>query len=463
MGVLRYFDPSVETVIQTDASQKGLGAVLLQQGQPVCYASKALKDTEKNYSSIERETLGVVWDLERFNYFIFGRHCTVNTDHKPLESIFKKSLSSCPPRLQRFLMRALKYDVTVNYVKGPDVPIADALSRVSPKLASANGQLPKIHVHHITQNLPASPTRLQQIRDETKKDPTLSLLKETVIEGWPQKREIVEEGLLLKGDRILIPPTLRPEILDIIHQGHLGQEKCLLRARTCVFGSGITKDIINKVDQCEPCQKYQRKAPKEPILQPQPPCRPWERLSSDMFQFKGQQYLLLTDQCSRFPIIRRLTSTTSSEIINNLKSIFAEHGIPLQLITDHGPQYSSAEFDGFMTTYGVEHSTTSSLYPQSNGSAERMVQTVENILKNAKRTRKILTLLFCPTEPHPWTTSSSPPQNCSPAEISKPDYPCTSETLLTALTMKPQESNWQCIRRKKHNITTSTRDHLRNH
>lgn len=86
-------------------------------------------------------------------------------------------------------MRALKYDVTVNYVKGPDVPIADALSRVSPQFASANGQLPEIHVHHITQNLPVSPTRLQQIRDETKKDPTLSLLKETVFEGWPQKRE----------------------------------------------------------------------------------------------------------------------------------------------------------------------------------------------------------------------------------------------------------------------------------
>ena len=228
----------------------------------------------------------------------------------------------------------------------------------------------------------------------------MSLLKETVFEGWPQKREkcppllhdywnfreelTVEDGLLLKGDRILIPPTLRPEVLDIILQDHLGQEKCLLRACTCVFWPGITKDIISKVDQCKPCQKYQRKAPKEPILQPQPPCRPWERLSSDMFQFGGQQYLLLTDQYSRFPIIRRLKSTTSSAVINHLKSIFAEHGIPLQLITDNGPQYSSAEFDGFMTTYGVEHITSSPMYPQSNGSAERMVQTVENILRKCE-------------------------------------------------------------------------------
>ena len=107
-----------------------------------------------------------------------------------------------------------------------------------------------------------------------------------------------------------------------------------------------------------------------------------------MFQFKGQQYLLLTDQYSRFPIIRRLTSTTSSAIINTLKSIFAEHGIPLQLVTDNGPQYSSAEFHGFMTTYGVEHMTTSSMYPQSDESAERMVHTVENILKKCEEDKE---------------------------------------------------------------------------
>ena len=167
-----------------------------------------------------------------------------------------------------------------------------------------------------------------------------------------------------------------------------------------------------------------------------------------MFQFGGQQYLLLTDQYSRFPIIRRLTSTTSSAVINHLKSIFAEHGIPLQLVADNGPQYSSAEFDGFMTTYGVEHITSSPMYPQSNGSAERMVQTVENILRKWEED-KILILLFCSTEPHPWTTSSSPPQICSPTENSKPDYLCTSETLLTAVAMKPQESNLQVPTRKE--------------
>ena len=108
MSVLRYFDPKADTTIQTDASQKGLGAALLQHGQPICYASRALTDTEQNYSNIERETLGVVWGLEKFHYFIYGKHCTLHTDHKPLESIFKKKLAHCPPRLQRLLIRALK-------------------------------------------------------------------------------------------------------------------------------------------------------------------------------------------------------------------------------------------------------------------------------------------------------------------------------------------------------------------
>ena len=86
LGVLRYFDPKADTVIQTDTSLKGIGAVLLQGGQPVCYTFKALTDKEQRYSNIEREALGLVWGLERFHYFIYGKQCkcTIHTDHKDL-------------------------------------------------------------------------------------------------------------------------------------------------------------------------------------------------------------------------------------------------------------------------------------------------------------------------------------------------------------------------------------------
>ena len=400
MGVLRYFNPKADTTIQTDASQKGLGAVLLQHGQPICYASRALTETEQNYSNIERETLGVVWGLEKFNYFIYGKHCTLHTDHKPLESIFKKKLVNCPPRLQRLLIRALKYDVTVKYVKGSEVPIADALSRVTPQPCTKADQSRQIHVHHITRTLPASPIKLQQIREETAKDNTLALLRDTIYEGWPSSRSecllplsdfwnfredlTIEDGIVLKCDRIVVPPTLRPDILKTIHQGHLGVEKCLLRARSTVYWPGITSDITQLVSQCEACQKHQKRTQKEPLLQPEPPCRPWERLSSDLFEHRGQQYLLLSDHYSKFPIIRKLTGTSSLAIVNHMKSIFSEHGIPSQLITDNGPQYDSREFRQFTESYGIEHITSSPLYPQSNGFAERTVQTVKNTLRKCE-------------------------------------------------------------------------------
>ena len=201
----------------------------------------------------------------------------------------------------------------------------------------------------------------------------------------------------------MIPPSLRPEVLNIIHQGHLGQDKCLLRARTSVFWPGITKEIINQVNQCDPCQKYQRKAEKEPILQPEPPNRAWERLSSDLFEFKGQQYLILKDQYSRFSVIRRLTSTTSSAVINHLMSIFAEHGIPTQPMTENGLQYSSAEFKHFMKVYG--RLLAPQCTPNQTGLLSEWSKPWRTSSKSAMKPKKTRTLLFCPTEPLPW-------QNC---------------------------------------------------
>lgn len=92
---------------------KGLGAILLQNGQTVCYASKALTETEQKYSNIKREALGLVLGLERCHYFIYCKQCTIQTDHEELEVIFRKELSSCPTKLQRFVLRALEYDIKV--------------------------------------------------------------------------------------------------------------------------------------------------------------------------------------------------------------------------------------------------------------------------------------------------------------------------------------------------------------
>ena len=134
--IIPYYDPnpSTPTILQFDASQIGLGAWLRQNHSGtekiVAMASRALTDTERRYSNIERECLAVVFGLEKFEYYLFGREVIVETDHSPLEQIFKKNIAEAPTRLQRLLLRHLKFDITVKYKPGKSIPVADALSRV---------------------------------------------------------------------------------------------------------------------------------------------------------------------------------------------------------------------------------------------------------------------------------------------------------------------------------------------
>ena len=113
-------------------SKTRLGAVLLQEGQPVVYASRVLTDTECRYSNIKRELLGVVFGLERLHHYTFGKSITVETEHQPLTSIWKKTIATSSPRQQRLLLRLAKYDVHIEYLWGRENVIADALSRVAP-------------------------------------------------------------------------------------------------------------------------------------------------------------------------------------------------------------------------------------------------------------------------------------------------------------------------------------------
>ena len=99
--------------VQVDAFQRGLGTCLLQEGEPIAYASKSLTDTETRYANIERELLAIVFACQQLNTYVLGRPFTVESDHKPLEMIHQKSLASAPPRLQRMLLQLQRYDVTI--------------------------------------------------------------------------------------------------------------------------------------------------------------------------------------------------------------------------------------------------------------------------------------------------------------------------------------------------------------
>ena len=225
LPVLAYFDKTKKHTIQCDASKKGLGAVLLQESKPVIYMSRALTETGQRYSNIERELLAIVSALERLNHYTFGRTITVQSDHQPLQSIWKKSIVSASPRLQRLLLILTHYDLNIEFLRGKENMVADALSRVCPLQSSdpktKDSNIDVIPVHHITQTALVHKTRLQELRLATQSDPTLCSLTKFVHKGWPQSRkdcpeqlldfwsfrqEISEEdGLLYKNQRLIMP------------------------------------------------------------------------------------------------------------------------------------------------------------------------------------------------------------------------------------------------------------------
>ena len=138
LPVLAYFKKTKKHTIQCNASMKGLSAVLLQESKPVMYISRALTETEQRYSNIERELLAIVFALERLNHYTFGRTITVQSDHQPLQSIWKKSIVSTSPRLQRLLLRLAHYNLNIEFLRGKENVIADALSRVCPLQSNNN-------------------------------------------------------------------------------------------------------------------------------------------------------------------------------------------------------------------------------------------------------------------------------------------------------------------------------------
>ena len=155
---LPYFNPNSSTTLQTDASKKGLSAVLLQNSRPVMFVS--LTGSERNYQNLERECLATIWGMEKFHYFLCGKKFTLETNQKPLVSIYRKHMVEISPKIQRLIVRSFPYQpFDMQYKKGMEIPLADALSRVTPTPVEDDGiQLPIVAVNLITSNLPVSST-----------------------------------------------------------------------------------------------------------------------------------------------------------------------------------------------------------------------------------------------------------------------------------------------------------------
>ena len=182
--------------------------------------------------------------------------------------------------------------------------------------------------------------------------------------------------------------------MEKLHAAHSGVQNMMYSSKQNVYWNGMRRDLENLVDNCEQCKQYARSPWRPPPTERERPSGPWQFLSSDLFYFEGSNYLLTSDQFSKFPIVNKISSDSSSEsIISRLMETFSNFGIPLRLYTDNGPQYSSPAFAKFSNEWEFEHITSSPQYPESNRYIERQVQNIKNILKKTNQADRQLALL----------------------------------------------------------------------
>ena len=394
--LLKYFNPDLPVEIQTDASSSGLGACLMQGGQPVQYASRALTETEKRYSQIEKEMLSVVFGLTRFHTYTYGRKVTVHNDHKPLAAVLKRPVGENPIRLQRMLCRIMGYDLDFKYIKGKDLLIADAHTSNHTRSQSEE----EIETIGLVIQDQSVTCHLNEIAEETAKDKVLQSVIHHISENWSiSKRHLpmdvlpfwsckdqlsFNDDILYRGDRIVVPATLRKSLTEKLHQAHMGVESTLRHARTSLWWPGMNSQLKQFISSCQVCQSFQRNNPKESLMSHSIPDRPWSKIAADPFEFKGEHYLVLVDYYSNWIKFDKMRDQTATETIVLLLKQFSRWGLPDEIVTDCGKNFDSKEFSQFCQRKQIKHTKSSPHHYQSNGKAESVVKIIKSILRKTE-------------------------------------------------------------------------------
>ena len=406
--ILTHFDPGLPVTLACDSSSYGLGAVLSHMfpdgsERPIAYASRSLSGAEKQYAQIEKEALALYWGVKKFRLYLEGHRFTLITDHQPLKFILSPDKAipvTAAARLQRWSLFLGAFTYDIQYRPTGQHANCDGLSRLP-----VDDEIPDrtddtaIFYNSIVDTLPVT---AKDIERASRQDRLISQVMEMVQQGgqsldtekelipFNRRRNelITHQGVLMWGSRVVVPTKLRARVLETLHEGHPGMVKMKGLARSFVWWPGIDGDIEREVRHCVGCQENARTPGRGPLHRWEYPAKPWQRLHVDFAgPLDGQMYLLVIDAYSKWPEIFSMRSTVAEETVATLRTLFARLGLPDQVISDNGPQFTSECFRMFMCKNGIRHVTGAPYHPATNGQAERLVQSFKRAMKAEKRER----------------------------------------------------------------------------
>ncbi|MCW4345270.1 MAG: RNase H-like domain-containing protein, partial [Candidatus Thiodiazotropha endolucinida] len=406
-----------------------------QDGWKLCLVgSRFTHPAESRYAPIEGEALAVVYALHQTRYYVLGcKDLIVATDHKPLLQILNdRSLTDISNRrLLNLKEKTLGYKFTVVHVPGrknlgPDAasrhPAGDPEHLLLPgeesesetqvhTPVSCHDALPSLYQHAdntdtaddsstvaaatCALNAVVSVVTWDMVREATSSDPVFASLMQFLETGFPDDcRELpadlrpyhrfaaslcVVDGVVLMGQRIVIPPTLRQPILNALHAAHQGVSAMRARAMDSVYWPDITIDIARVRDQCAYCHRIAKSNPMQPPSDLTLPDYPFQMICSDYFTFNSKEYVVIVDRYSNWPMVYRSESGAEG-LIKRLRETFVTFGIPEELTSDGGPQFTAGKTQEFLKAWGVRHRISSVANPHANCRAELAVKTVKRML-----------------------------------------------------------------------------------
>ncbi len=429
---LTLFDQGKPVEIWCDASPHGLGAVLLQDKGPVCCASRTLVGPEKNYPQIDMELLAVVWALERFNLFSYGRRVTLKTDHSPLTRIVKKPLAELSIRQQRLVARSLRYDFELLYQPGKFMSAPDAFSRAPipakrEDIEFRSPLTPDIDVREafilMLVDLPFSERLISLLRSGATADSSYAAAVSGYHQSWPssQREAIgqywssrhdfhVDDGLLFFGQKVVVPMDARPAFLEALHRGHVGVSTMLRRAQS-LWWPGMAGDCKDTVQGCVTCQINAPRQTREPMIFHEIPSAPGVVVSSDYAEFRGKSFVIIVDQFLGMAEHFAVADKTPRELIRCFLQFIARNGVPRLVVYDAQGSFISREFQQFCDRMNIKQVYCTPEHHQSNGLAESGVKRFKKWLASAKTDQELSLFML------QWAQTQLAPGRPSPAQI----------------------------------------------